>query len=282
MKGLILMAEFCRQPLDPGFSGVPHGFWTIPVSRGAAMLLGWLHSHTDAYLEKLTCNVARRALRTSSIKSWLEELEKAGFVKVYWPASKGDRITVALLAEPWENLFGPRRNRRAETGSPTAPKPAREGEQGEDQEKNNPCPPSADVSVDERFAKFWEHYPRKVGKPGAKVAFRAMLKKGHLTQARKGLMNWNGYWQTAQTPVSMIPHPATWLRDERYDNDPPAIPGWGAPAANGSGKHRDAGKVVYDGANNRFEIQDDGSRVLLATSDEVNAEFAATDWIDVS
>lgn len=273
MKGLILMAEFCRQPLDPGFSGVPHGFWTIPVSRGAAMLLGWLHSHTDAYLEKLTCNVARRALRTSSIKSWLEELEKAGFVKVYWPASKGDRITVALLAEPWENLFGPRRNRRAEIGSPTAPKPAREGEQGEDQERTS----SATASPKAKRSSFPEQWtPGEAEREAATNAGmapehrREQWDQFHDHHAAKGSMmvDWAAAWRT-------------WCRNWRKFN--PGLAGNAHATQPGAhAAHRDAGKVVYDGANNRFEIQHDGTRVLLATSDEVNAEFAATDWNDIS
>lgn len=242
------------------------------------MLLGWLHSHTDAYLEKLTCNVARRALRTSSIKSWLEELEKAGFVKVYWPASKGDRITVALLAEPWENLFGPRRNRRAETGSPTAPKPAREGEQGEDHSSipsatpSSPRGPKKELSPKRRLAQelireWWD--AREIKPAGSFIGYIKVIEglegKGwSVSQIRQALRE-----------VPTCTHAALdlWLARQGKDtcSGPLVLP-----------KHRDAGKVVYDGANNRFEIQDDGTRVLLATADEVNAEFAATDWNDIS
>lgn len=229
------------------------------------MLLGWLHSHTDAYLEKLTCNVARRALRTSSVKSWLGELEQAGFLKVAWPEAKGTRISVMLLAEPWEKLFAPRRNRRAETGAVSEPKPAREGEQGEDQSRKTPAAPSSPQAKKEKSAKrilaeelvrdWWES--RTIKPAGSFIGYVKVIEglegKGWaVSQIRQALRE-----------VPACTHAALdmWLSKQGKDTCGPA-----------EAKHRHAGKIAYDGANNRVQFQDDGTTVIIATAEEVAAE----------
>lgn len=219
------MGEFSRQPLDPGFSGVPHGFWTLELPKGAQVLLGWLHSHTDQYLEGVTCNVARRALRTSQVVPWLKELQAAGFLLIYPPEAKGERTSYVLLSEPWEQLFGPRRNRRADIGAVGAPGSAREGDHLEDQEKKTSSP-TASAEHEEMFERFWKSYPKDRGtKKPAKAAFLRALRRGHEEQVRSGLKAWLVKWGG---DTGFVPYAEKWLNTEAYMN-PPKVAATGRP-----------------------------------------------------
>lgn len=246
------MAEFSRQPLDPGFSGVPHGFWTLEIPKGAQVLLGWLHSHTDQYLEGVTCNVARRALRTSQVVAWLKELQKAGFLIIYPPEAKGERTSYVLLSEPWEQLFGPRRNRRAEIGAVGAPGSAREGDHSGDQERT---PSSHSDETDEIFEKFWTSYPRRQGtsKKTARSAFKSAVKRGHLEQIRQGLKRDKTIWFVERRAVTHIPHASTWLNEERYMPESDAA-AEGPHRLYGTFAYRaDGVRITWDAAGNEIE-----------------------------
>lgn len=70
------------------------------------------------------------------------------------------------------------------------------------------------------FDRFWPHYPRKIGKPGALKAWKKIptSEHGHVLD---GLGRWNHYWQATRTASEHIPHPSTWLNDRRWDGDIP-------------------------------------------------------------
>ncbi len=76
----------------------------------------------------------------------------------------------------------------------------------------------------ERFARFWESYPRKVGKD---AAWRAWQKR-RPDEALLGRMVAALEWQR-QTPGwckdggQFIPHPSTWLNRGSWDDEPPAV-----------------------------------------------------------
>lgn len=72
--------------------------------------------------------------------------------------------------------------------------------------------------IEAQFAGFWEMYPRKVGKPAALKAFRAALRRATVEDLAAGLR--------AQLPDltardrSLVPHPTTWLNQDRWADDP--------------------------------------------------------------
>lgn len=73
---------------------------------------------------------------------------------------------------------------------------------------------------DETFAQFWACYPRKVGKPAAQTAFAKALTKTEPSAIGDGLRVWCDYWQT-QGDQQFVPHPTTWLNQERWNDRPP-------------------------------------------------------------
>lgn len=69
---------------------------------------------------------------------------------------------------------------------------------------------------DPDFAEFWLQYPRKVGKGSARAAWVAATRKAAPEEILAGLSR-------VQWPadVQYIPHPTTWLRQERWGDEEP-------------------------------------------------------------
>lgn len=91
---------------------------------------------------------------------------------------------------------------------------------------NHPAEPSGEstsTSSTDRFPAFWEKYPRKVGKPAARRAFKSALKRDGLEAVREGFKRWNRYWTEHGVGEEFIPHPSKWLSQERYNDTPPVI-----------------------------------------------------------
>lgn len=72
------------------------------------------------------------------------------------------------------------------------------------------------------FERFWNAYPRRVGQPAARRAFIKAIRKCSLEELADGLERWTAYWTWRNAP-QFIPHPSTWLNDERWNNSPPRI-----------------------------------------------------------
>jgi hypothetical protein len=84
------------------------------------------------------------------------------------------------------------------------------------------------VSVPSAFDQFWADYPRKAGRPDAARAYNSTLKRATSAGLRRkaimeGLADWIRYWEADQTAAMFIPHPATWLNQDRFHDTPPAI-----------------------------------------------------------
>lgn len=77
----------------------------------------------------------------------------------------------------------------------------------------------------ERFTEFWAAYPRKVAKPQALKAWKSLnLVNGDFEKVMAALATASRCEQWRDT--KFIPHPATWLRGRRFEDEenlPPAI-----------------------------------------------------------
>lgn len=83
--------------------------------------------------------------------------------------------------------------------------------------------------IQQHFNSFWEIYPRKLGKGEAKAAFvKAVTKFGHEV-IMEGVSRFAS--DPNLPPVQFVPRAATWLNQERWDDepysavDPASIPG---------------------------------------------------------
>lgn len=71
----------------------------------------------------------------------------------------------------------------------------------------------------EGFDAFYTAYPRHVGRRAAAKAFKAAAKRAKIDQIMKGLEGYKAYWEARQTKKEYIPHPSTWLNQDRWDDE---------------------------------------------------------------
>lgn len=74
------------------------------------------------------------------------------------------------------------------------------------------------------FTAFWAAYPRKTDKGHGRTAWHAAIKKGADPLAIiSGAERYAAHVAAARTESRFVPHPATWLNGERWDDQLPAI-----------------------------------------------------------
>lgn len=81
--------------------------------------------------------------------------------------------------------------------------------------------PSFSLCVsDSEFSKFWAEYPRKEKKDRAKRAFLKKRKAGvEFELILDGLKKHKQKWAQENTKLKYIPHPASWINDERWNDE---------------------------------------------------------------
>ena len=80
-----------------------------------------------------------------------------------------------------------------------------------------------DITLDD-FEQFWRAYPRRIGKGVARRAFAKAIVKTTLAAMIAAIQ-----WQRTQPQWlkdggQFIPHPSTWLNQERWDDEPTRMP----------------------------------------------------------
>lgn len=70
------------------------------------------------------------------------------------------------------------------------------------------------------FEAFWTLYPRRIAKKDARRAWDK-LSYDEQMHALEGLVAWRRVW-LARGDLEFVPHPATWLAGERWEDELPA------------------------------------------------------------
>lgn len=73
---------------------------------------------------------------------------------------------------------------------------------------------------DKDFAFFWEVYPRKIGKGAARKAWLKNKCGARFDKIMETLQKFTACDQWKKDGGQFIPHPATWLNQERWDDEP--------------------------------------------------------------
>ena len=68
------------------------------------------------------------------------------------------------------------------------------------------------------FDEFWALYPRRIAKAAARKSWARLTPEQQLAAA-KAVQNHAQYWSTKETELEFIPHPATWLNQERWEDE---------------------------------------------------------------
>jgi hypothetical protein len=83
--------------------------------------------------------------------------------------------------------------------------------------------PSSPDKPDDGFAEFWKAYPRKVGKGAAQRAWNKIKSKADTLQAILKAIAWQRTAdQWTKNGGQFIPHPSTWLNEQRWLDEAPA------------------------------------------------------------
>tara|TARA_R100000808_G_scaffold6400_1_gene19029 strand:+ start:4651 stop:5514 length:864 start_codon:yes stop_codon:yes gene_type:complete len=90
--------------------------------------------------------------------------------------------------------------------------------------KNNKNKTNKSVFSNE-FESFWKTYPRKVAKKKCYDKFNSLLIDFKLEEIIEGSSLWIQYWKTAKTRNEYIPHPYTFLNQERFIDIPDELQG---------------------------------------------------------
>lgn len=114
-----------------------------------------------------------------------------------------------------------------------SPKMTRRGGEGRGREEKTSSSASRPTADDPDFVRFWEAYPRKVGKGEARKAWTKVLKSGvDLERVIAGAERYRDDPQRRRKGDEYTKHPGPWLNAERWTdqlngNDlPPAQNGW--------------------------------------------------------
>lgn len=152
-----------------------------------------------------------------SINSWLEHQKISHPTKSALPPPEiGEKVALTSTLEDSGSLPG---ELRESSGW------ERKGREGKGTGKGTKTPstaaPSAHI-VSPDFARFWELYPRKVGKAAAEKAFETAVKRVGIRTVAQGVQ------RLASDPnlpgKQFIPHPETWLKQGRWDDEPYSPP----------------------------------------------------------
>lgn len=92
------------------------------------------------------------------------------------------------------------------------------------------------VKEPDLFDAFWSHYPRKDNKAQARKAWPKACKRLSPERLVKAAEVWAGWWVEAGKDREHIPHAATWLNNDRWNDERPVRPRT-APATNSTDAH---------------------------------------------
>ena len=91
----------------------------------------------------------------------------------------------------------------------------------------------AESEIVSDFELVWKSYPRKVGKGAARKAWAKVQPDTALVQKMLDALNWQRTQPNwLKDGGQFIPHLATWLNQERWDDEPVNLPQFGTKTMN--------------------------------------------------
>lgn len=207
------------------------------LSFRARGLLVWLLDKPDDW----RCDSDSLAMAASegrdAIRTALRELAECGYIRrTKTQTSRGQWITETMVFErpPVDTDDGFPGVGNPDVGNPDVGEPGpllkTETEDCDRRETSSLSESSTEVAVVEEpktltadFDMFYGVYPRKVGRPAAAKAYKLAQQKHGTIAILGGLARWSEYWVAKNEP-QFVPHPSTWLNQERYLDEPPPLP----------------------------------------------------------
>ena len=187
------------------------------LKPAAKIVLYWLADHhnesTGACFPSLKTLAKECEMDVASIKRHLANLEASGLIqRTQRQRENGSQTstqyTLHLLEPSAQNAPAP----SAKCATPLAQNdpPHNLGIYNLGNEPNISC-------AMDGFAEFWQRYPRRIGKAAARKAYAKALKVGTHDDIMFGLSQQMP--SLASREQQYIPHPSTWLNQERWNDD---------------------------------------------------------------
>lgn len=144
-------------------------------------------------------------LTEQQIRTSLDKLKSTNEITI-----KSTNSFSVIQIQNWDSYQDQSTN-KAPNEQPTDNQRITTGEEGnkKKKERNN--------TYTESFEIFWKEYPNRVGKPDAMKKY----KEQEHSEIMDWLERWKEYWDYSETEPRFIPHPATWLNQERWKDEPP-------------------------------------------------------------
>lgn len=97
----------------------------------------------------------------------------------------------------------------------------------ENQKKNTSARSARCASESQAFKTFYDElWPRRVGRDAAWRKWQAIVKgPDEERDVLSGAERWGDYYAEARTELQYVPHPATWLNQGRWKDEPPHVNG---------------------------------------------------------
>lgn len=172
----------------------------------------WCEADREGRLSWNTRTLKRRYLSADDvdIDMLASELTDAGLIEIY---EVEGRLYAEILSFKNHQVIN---NREAESVLPSRVKVASRRVQGEGRKEGKERKEGTE-SDDSLFDRFYEAYPRKVGRPAAIKAFaKCKADEALVDQMVAAIEEQKQSAQWAKDDGQFIPHPATWLNNERW------------------------------------------------------------------
>lgn len=151
------------------------------------------------------------------VRKLLARMREMGALEVVRRRFNGSTIYRLIKERPEQPFLTDRNGGSTLTGTGEPP-----NESQSERAKERESPLVSDLP----FETFWQHYPRKTDKGGARKAWAKAIKKATIGTITAGAQR---YAADPNLPEpQFIPHPSTWLNGERW-NDGPLPPRTGRP-----------------------------------------------------
>lgn len=208
-------ASFIRKPIlfESHYTQVPN-LWARDCRLGwrARGILLFLMSHQNGWRTSLEHLSNEGPDGLAAIRTAINELEAVGYLRRETTQTSSDWI----ITDPFE--LGKELASEQDTFDFT--KDTCENRSYDTFEnrtlKNTNIKNTKEEYIQSDFQLFWEVYPRKVGRGAAQKAFVKALKIASISQILSGAKN---YAKNDNLPeMQFIPHAATWLNQERWDD----------------------------------------------------------------
>ena len=203
-----------RKPLafEGRFTQIPNS-WARDERIGfrAKGILLLLMSHQDGWRITLEHLAGDGPDGITAVRTAVQQLEDAGYLSRYQMRDDQNRIEGAewVICDPFENQTHALENLLENL---TLENPMH---------KNTNIKKTKEKDIPTDFEEFWRHYPRKAGKGAAMTAYRKALKKASSAEIITACKQ---YSSSPNLPeMQYIPHPSTWLNQERWLDSPDAL-----------------------------------------------------------